>query len=153
MTRCSNGSIVNFRFRILDFRFMDKAELKERLKWLAVKTARLCLKLSYNQANKIYLGQLIRCSSTSAANYNSACRGKSKADFINKLKIVEEELDETLFFYEMLAEFNDPFKKELRELYKEGNELPSIIVASINTANSNLIKEAAQKIPNPKSKT
>ena len=108
--------------------------------------------LDHNQANKIYSGQVIRSSSSSAANYYSACRGKSKADFINKLKIVEEELDETLFFYEMLAAFNEGMKKELRELYKEGNELLSIIVASINTANSNLVKESATKIRNPKSK-
>jgi four helix bundle protein len=76
--------------------------------------------------------------------------GKSKADFINKLRTVEEELDETLFFYEMLAEFNEPFKKDLRILYKEGNQLLAIIVASINTANSNLLKDDA--IRNPKSK-
>ena len=76
--------------------------------------------------------------------------GKSKADFINKLKTVEEELDETLFFYEMLAEFNEPFKKDLRILYKEGNQLLAIIVASINTANSNLLK--GDGIKNPKSK-
>jgi four helix bundle protein len=152
MMRCWNGSIKDCRFRIEDFRFMDKAELKKRLKQLAIKTAKLCLELPYNKANKVYIDQVIRSSSSSAANYYSACRGKSKADFINKLKIVEEELDETLFFYEMLAEFNEPIKKELRELYKEGNELLSIIVASINTANSNLIKESAQKIRNPKSK-
>jgi len=66
--------------------------------------------------------------------------------------MVEEELDETMFFYEMLAEFNSGFKKELRLLYVEANELLSIIVTSINTANSNLIKESSKKIRNPKSK-
>jgi len=130
---------------------MDKKDLKKRLKQLATNTGKLCLKLPFNAANKVYVDQVVRSSSSSAANYYSACRGKSKADFINKLKTVEEELDETLFFYEMLAEFNGPFKVELRELYKEANELLSIIVASINTANSNLIKEASKKIRNPKS--
>jgi hypothetical protein len=68
------------------------------------------------------------------------------------LKIVEEELDETMFFYEMIAEFNLESKKELRELFIEANQLLSIIVASINTTNNNIIKDTAQKIRNPKSK-
>ena len=116
---------------------MNKEDLKRRLKELAVKTGKLCMRLPLTPANRVYTGQIIRCSSSSAANYRAACRGKSKADFINKLKIVEEELDETMFFYEMLAEFNSDFKDELRELYKEADELLSIIVASINTANKN----------------
>ncbi len=62
--------------------------------------------------------------------------------------MVEEELDETLFFYELLAAFNETFKKELRELYKEGNQLLSIIVASIITSENNLYKESSKKIQN-----
>jgi four helix bundle protein len=131
---------------------MNKKDLQKRLKILAVDTARLCFKLPYNTANKAYIDQIIRSSSSSAANYRSACRGKSKPDFVNKLKTVEEELDETMFFYEMIAEFNPEFKKELRVLYIEANQLLSIVVASINTANSNMIKENSKKIRNPKSK-
>ena len=118
---------------------MNKKELKARLKQLAINTAKLCMKLPPNPANKVYIDQVIRSSTSSAANYRSACRGKSKPDFINKLKTVEEELDETMFFYEMIAEFNGAFKKDLRELYKEANELLSIMVSSINTANKNLL--------------
>ena len=131
---------------------MDKKELQKRLKSLAVKTGKLCIKLPFNPANKVYIDQIIRSSTSSAANYRSACRAKSKADFVNKLKIVEEELDETMFFYEMIAEFNLEIKKELRELFIEANQLLSITVASINTTNSNIIKESSQKIRNPKSK-
>lgn len=131
---------------------MDKKELQKRFKSLAVKTARLCFKLPFNSANKVYIDQITRSSASSAANYRSACRAKSKADFVNKLKTVEEELDETMFFYEMIAEFNSEAKKELRELFIEANQLLSIIVASINTSNSNIIKENARKIRNPKSK-
>jgi four helix bundle protein len=118
---------------------MDKGELKNRLKQLAVKTAKLCLRLDKNVINKVYVGQLLRCSSSSAANYRAACRGKSKLDFINKLRIVEEELDETMFFYEMLAEFNKNEVIELRNLYVEADELLAIIVASINTAIKNSV--------------
>jgi four helix bundle protein len=130
---------------------MDKKELQKRLKLLAVRTGKLCLALPYTPVNKIYIDQVIRSAASSASNYRSACRAKSKADFENKLKIVEEELDETMFFYEMIAEFNASEKKELRELFVEANELLSIIVASINTVNSNIIKERSRKIRNPKS--
>jgi four helix bundle protein len=131
---------------------MDKKELQKRFKSLAIKTGKLCIKLPFNPANKVYIDQTIRSSTSSAANYRSACRAKSKADFINKFKIVEEELDETMFFYEMIAEFNSEIKTELRELFIEANELLSIVVASINTVNSNIIKDSAGKIRNPKSK-
>ncbi|HJS55309.1 MAG TPA: four helix bundle protein [Chitinophagaceae bacterium] len=130
---------------------MDKSELQKRFKVLAVRTAKLSLKLPFNSANKVYTDQVTR-SSASSANYRAACRAKSKADFINKLKTVEEELDKTMFFYEMIAEFNPGVKKELKELFIEANELLSIIVASINTSNSNIIIANARKIRNPESK-
>lgn len=88
-----------------------KDEIMKRLKTLAVNTAMLCLKLPYNIVNKTYIGQIVRCSSSASANYRAACRGKSKADFVNKLRIAEEELDETMHFYELLAEFNEEYKK------------------------------------------
>ena len=125
---------------------MDKKELQKRFKSLTIKTGRLCIKLPFNPANKVYIDQIIRSSTSAAANYRSACRAKSKADFVNKLKIVEEELDETMFPYEMLAEFNPEIKKELRELFIEANELLSIIVSSINTVNSNILKQSTVKI-------
>ena len=98
-----------------------KNDIVKRLKTLAVNTGKLCLRFEYNVVNKTYISQLVRCSSSTSANYRAACRGKSKADFLNKLRIVGEELDETMHFYELLAEFNDPFKKDLRVLYVEAN--------------------------------
>jgi four helix bundle protein len=128
---------------------VDKFDIMKRLKDLAVTTGRLCLILPYNIVNKTYIAQIIRCSSSASANYRAACRGKSKADFVNKLRIAEEELDETMHFYELLAEFNSDFKKELRELYKEANELLSIIVSSINTTLKNM-KTDSEKSNNTK---
>jgi len=122
-----------------------KDDIMKRLKAIAVKTGKLCLKLPNNIVNKTYIGQVIRCSSSASANYRAACRGKSKADFVNKLRIAEEELDETMHFYELLAEFNDPYKHELRDLYVEANELLSIIVASINTTLKNMLAEKEKR--------
>lgn len=118
-----------------------KDDIMKRLKSLAVNTGKLCLKLPHSVINRVYVSQIVRSSSSASANYRAACRGKSKADFINKLRIAEEELDETMHFYELLAEFNEPVKQELRILYMEANELLSIIVASINTTLKNMIAE------------
>ena len=136
---------------------VDKFDLMKRLKALAVNTGKLCLSLPYNIVNKTYIVQIVRCSSSASANYRAACRGKSKADFINKLRIAEEELDETMHFYELLAEFNADFKAVLRTLYKEANELLSIIIASINTTIKKMKAEnegssKLKKIGNLKSK-
>ena len=116
---------------------MTKEELKSRTKKYAISNARLVLSIPMNIVNRNYADQLNRSSSSVGANYRAACRGKSKADFLNKLKIVEEELDETLFFMELLVELNPELKEKITPIYAEGNELLSIIVASINTLRGN----------------
>lgn len=111
--------------------------------------ARFCKALSYDHITKHYISQLVRCSSSVGANYRAACRAKSKADFINKLRIVEEEADESMYFLELIAEFHPDKKAEIKALYKEGNEILSMIVGSINTA----LKVQQSAIANLKSKT
>ena len=73
-----------------------KEELKRRTKKFAIEVFKNTQKLDIKFID--YKRQLIRCSSSVGANYRAACRAKSPKDFINKLKIVEEELDESLFF-------------------------------------------------------
>ncbi len=80
---------------------------------------------------RAYTNQIIRSSSSVGANYRASRRAKSNADIINKLKIVEEELDESLFFLELLVAFIELFRDEIATLYKEGETLLKIIVASI----------------------
>jgi four helix bundle protein len=63
---------------------------------------------------------------------------KSSKDFINKLKIVEEELDESLFFIELINEVSEKQNKKLNEIYEEGDNLLAIIVKSIITSKRNL---------------
>jgi four helix bundle protein len=116
---------------------MTKEEMILRTKNYALANARLVLSLPNTIVNRNYADQLNRSASSTGANYRAACRAKSKADFINKLKIVEEELDETLFFNELLIELNPELKEKIAAIYKEGNELLSIIVAAINTLRRN----------------
>ena len=77
---------------------MTSEDIKGRTKVFALDTARLIIESEQNLVNRTYAHQLIRCSSSVAANYRAVRRAKSTADFINKLKIVEEEIDESLFF-------------------------------------------------------
>lgn len=116
---------------------MNTEEMLKRTKQFAIDCAYLAIELPLNDINKIYKNQLIRASSSAAANYRASRRAKSTADFINKLKIVEEELDESLFFLEMIVEFNKDKREKIAVLYKEGDELLRIVVASIKTSRVN----------------
>ena len=108
-------------------------DLKQRTFLYAVAVGRLILDLPYSVVNKAYTVQLVRSSSSVVANYSAARRAKSDADFINKLKIVEEEADESIYFLKLLKEFNEPQKEAIESLINEGNEILKIIVASIIT--------------------
>lgn len=108
-------------------------DLKIRTFTYAVSVGKLVAVLPRTVVNLAYINQLVRCSSSIGANYRAARRAKSNADFINKLKIVEEEADESIYFLELLSEFNPDFKDELLKLTNEGTEILKIIVASINT--------------------
>jgi four helix bundle protein len=108
--------------------------LKERFKKFAINTALYLQKLPKTMINTPYSNQLIRASSSPGANYRSACRAKSTADFINKLKIIEEELDESIFFLELLDHFNEEYSQVNKALIKEANELLAITVQSIKTS-------------------
>jgi four helix bundle protein len=117
-------------------------DLKTRTKKFAIDCWRLCKYFPNSREYNAYVNQLIRCSSSVGANYRATQRAKSTADFMNKLKIVEEETDESHFFLELLYEIYDlkeeAVKIEIIRLIKEANELTAIVVSSINTAKSRL---------------
>ena len=116
---------------------MNADQMKDRTKGFAISIARLTEIIRDTTINKPYKSQIIRASSSVGANYRAARRAKSKADFINKLKIVEEELDESLFFLELLLEFNKSVEKSIIEIYTEGEILLKIIVATIVSVRKN----------------
>jgi len=112
-------------------------DLKNRYKSFAIETGMLIQQLPKSIINTAYSNQLIRSSSSPGTNYRAACRGKSTADFINKLKIVEEELDESIYFLELVQHFNPAFEVQITRLIKESNELLAMTVASIKTVRLN----------------
>ncbi len=126
---------------------MDKIQLKNRTKNFAVRVFTMVEKLPRSKGAEVITYQLLKASSSVAANYRAVCRAKSKADFINKLKIVEEESDESLFWLEFIEDLELIQKKLLKDLIKEANELVSIFTAALKTSKSN----NKYKIPNRKS--
>jgi four helix bundle protein len=91
---------LDFGLRILDLlkgEFMNENQMKNRTKDFAKEIIRLCRKLPNNREGRLIGNQLFRSGTSVAANYRAACRSRSKAEFVSKLAIVEEEADETLF--------------------------------------------------------
>ena len=116
-------------------------DMKLRTFQFSVEVGRLILELPFNVINKTYGTQLVRCSSSVGANYRAVRRAKSDADFLNKLKICEEEADESIYFLELLKEFNPEFVEKIDKLLGEANELLKILVASIITTREKLNKQ------------
>ena len=118
---------------------MDKEELKKRTKDFSHRCVKLALNLPNTILGKHLQDQLIRCSTSVAANYRAACVAQSKASFTAKLSVVIEESDESLFWLEFINE-EKLIKKELLEpLIKEAGELTAIFIASRKTIQKSII--------------
>ncbi|PTQ94935.1 four helix bundle protein [Mucilaginibacter yixingensis] len=116
---------------------MDSTELKRRTKQFAVDVIRFTEGLPSNRSLNVLVNQILRSSSSIGANYRSACRGKSTADFINKIVIVEEEADECAYWLELMDESGLVKLDLINTLKKEANELTAIFTAIGKTAKQN----------------
>src|SRR6266446_2134213 len=115
---------------------MDEKELKGRTKKFALRILDLADALPHTRSGNVIAGQIIRSGTSVAANYRALCRAKSRADFINKTSIVEEEADESCFWLELLIDRGLLAARRVQPLLKEANELTAIFVASRKTAAS-----------------
>ncbi len=113
---------------------MDQAEMKRRTKEFAKEIIRLCRKLPNNREGRLIGDQIFRSGTSVPANYRSACRARSKAEFISKLSIVEEEADETLFWLEVIKEMKIFQYAKLDAIMQENDEILAIVVVSLKTA-------------------
>jgi four helix bundle protein len=113
---------------------MTREKMKSRTKEYANRIVRVCAALPNNWIAQTLGRQLLRSGTSVGANYRAVCRAKSNSDFINKLRIVEEECDESLFWMELLVDKNLVKAARLRNLMKEADELLAIIVSSAKTA-------------------
>ena len=113
---------------------MTREEMKARTKTYANRVVRVCGALPNNWIARTFGQQLLRSGTSVGANYHAVCRAKSSADLINKLRVVEEECDESLFWMELRVANNLVKASRLSELMKEGDEIVAIVVSSTKTA-------------------
>ena len=116
---------------------MTEQELKDRTKRFAHRCVRLALSLPEDVLGKHIRGQLIRCSTSVAANYRATCVAQSKASFVSKISIVIEECDESEFWLEFIIDAGLMKKEKVSDLMKEANELSRIFVSSRKTISEN----------------
>jgi len=112
---------------------MTREEMKARTKSYAKRIVKVCEALPDQWVPRTLGKQLLRSGTSVGANYRAVCRAKSTADFLNKLRIVEEECDESLFWMELLVECALVKGARLSGLMQEANELLAITVAAART--------------------
>ena len=126
---------------------MTEADLKKRTKSLALRVMKLVDALPKSLSTRVIANQLIRSGTSVGANYRSACRGRSKAEFAAKLVLIEE-ADESAYWLELIMEGGLLSEKQVQALWNEVNEITAIMVASRKTA----MKQAAtDRKPKPQS--
>jgi four helix bundle protein len=116
---------------------MDADYIKKRTKEFALRILKLIDALPHTVQGRTVAGQLARCATSVASNYRAACRGRSRAEFIAKLGIVEEEADESAFWLELVVEGELLKATQVQPLLDEAKELTKIMASSRITASSN----------------
>ena len=112
---------------------MTTDELKERFRKFSIKIIRLVNTMPNNIAGNAIAKQIVRSGTSPAANYRAACLAKSNKDFLNKLKMVEEEIDETSHWLSVIMDAELLPRKQVEDLYDESVELRRIVTRSILT--------------------
>ena len=117
---------------------MNSTEFQDKTKRLGLHVIRFVEVLPQNYTSRVIINQILRCALSVGANYRAVCRAKSDKDFINKMKIVEEECDETIYWLEIIEESGLAKIEVITPLKREAKEILAMIVASINTMSKNL---------------
>ena len=121
------------------------ADMVERTRSFALRVFKLCSSLPNTPESRHMRDQLFRCATSVAANYRAALRAKSDRDYLNKLKICEEESDESDFWMDLLVSCELVKLHKVEPLMKEANELTAIITTSIVTKRQNMKKFGGQQ--------
>jgi len=103
--------------------------LEKRTKDFAIRIIRLSALLPDTQEAKVIRNQITKSGSSIGANYREANRSRSRADFVNKIKICESETNETIYWLELIVEFNWTDQKQITDMLAEANEMLSIFTA------------------------
>jgi len=113
---------------------MDQDDLRKRTKDFAHRCVKLSTALPDTPLGNHVRNQLIKCSTSVAANYRAVCLAQSRAAFVSKLSIVIEEVDESCFWLEFITDEKLLEESRVAPLFAEGKELTSIFVKSRKTS-------------------
>jgi len=113
------------------------ADLKARTKQFALRVMKMVDALPRTIQGRAIAKQIIRSATSVAANYRAACRARSRAEFIAKIGIVEEEADESCFWLELIIDSGLLNEDRIRPLLSEAGELVAIMAASSKSAIGN----------------
>jgi four helix bundle protein len=127
---------------------MKADELQRRTKSFALRIIRVFKSLPKNDEARALGKQMLRSGTSVAANYRAVCRSRSKAEFIARLGIVVEEIDETVLWLELFIESGIVSRVRLKDLLREANELLAIFVTSQMTAKGMASNIRARKFSN-----
>ncbi len=117
---------------------MAERDLKKRTKKFAHDCIKISLQFPNNKMGLHFQDQLIRCSTSVAANYRAACIAQTKKSFVSKLSIAIEEVDESNFWLEFARDENlISISESLQHLIQESTELTAIFISSRKTAQKN----------------
>lgn len=125
----------------------DRHDLLLRTKQFALAVISVCAKLPTNTVATVLCRQLVRSATSVGANYREARRGRSKAEFISKLEIAQQELAETEYWLELITDSKLIEAKMTADLRMEAKELMAIFIASLRTAKSQYVKPAGRTPP------
>ena len=130
---------------------MNSQELKQRTKKFALRVMRLVDALPKSAKGRALASQLARSGTSVAANYRASCRARSRAEFISKIGVVEEEADETALWLELIIDDKILPQKKITPLLNEANELVAIMAVSYISAsrkNSTRTRKSQSAISN-----
>jgi four helix bundle protein len=136
--------ICKLKFRIYPFlitnlnpygeTIMNQSDLKKRTKQFALRVIRLVDALPNSIPGRAIGNQLMRSGTSVGANYRSACRGRSTAEFIAKLGIA---LEESEYWLELIIEAQLLKNIKVESLLAEAGELTAIFVTTLKSAKAN----------------
>lgn len=122
----------------LSYTLMKHENLRDRTKQFALDVVSVLSKLPKNWSAEVFGKQLLRSATSVGANYRAACRAKSQKDFVSKIAIVIEEADESQYWLELMVGAKLVSRETAAALWKEADEIISIMIASSKTAKRNL---------------
>jgi four helix bundle protein len=115
-------------------------ELKNRTKAFGIRVIKMVRQIKNGKVEDVIVRQIIRSAVSIGANYRSVLRGKSLADFVSKLKVAEEEADESCYWLEIMIEIEVFERKRLEPILREAQEITAILTAAGKTAKEKLKK-------------